>query len=115
MSGPSWGCIATIGHNALCGCKRCPDAPLLWMHVSQTAIIKKSMKLQLGGWDTNDVPQPKDMMYNHSMFSTMSREAFDKEVLPKAHHCVFRDKEHLFRRGDSPTSFFIIIRGSTTS
>eukprot|EP00873_Tetraselmis_striata_P035094 jgi/Tetstr1/455358/TSEL_042192.t1 len=80
-----------------------------------TAIIKKSMKLQLGGWDTNDVPQPKDMMYNHSMFSTMSREAFDKEVLPKAHHCVFRDKEHLFRRGDSPTSFFIIIRGSTTS
>jgi hypothetical protein len=81
----------------------------------QTAIIRQSTRLSLGGWNTNDMPEPKDLMYHHHMFNNMSRDVFDKEVLPHAIHRVFREKEHIFRKGDSPTSFFMIIRGSTIS
>jgi len=80
-----------------------------------TAIIRQSTRLSLGGWNTNDMPEPKDLMYHHHMFNNMSRDVFDKEVLPHAIHRVFREKEHIFRKGDSPTSFFMIIRGSTIS
>ena len=82
----------------------------MWL---QHLIEQRTTRLSLLGWKVFDLPSAKDMMHQVSLFSALSDKDFNQFVVPHATHKVFQTGDVLFSKGDSPNSFFIILRGST--
>lgn len=78
----------------------------------QEAIIRKTNLLQWSGFD-GKLPEPKELMHSTSLFCHLDMKDFETAVVPAARHRLFQDGDALFRQGDTPLMFYIVIRGST--
>jgi len=81
----------------------------------QKAIIRRTNLLSIGAdLGTGKLPEAKEFLRSSPLFQQMSDEDFEAEVMPIARHVLFQSGDTLFTKGDNPTSFFIVIRGTTS-